>query len=349
MTGRPVLEERREEFFSEVWDHTADAFQAQFDERRPLTASEVASLQRLVCAIGKGETDRVLSGIIREEIQSSRDDLLSLLLQLVGSTRNKILTDLKAKKIKTPSDYRQLPNVSEAWVVAGPYIASRLRSVLGCIADGSTAGALEAVNQATYPGYIRQQRAKLQGHEAEARLAGVLLVCQIPFQPEEKAENPLCRDAQIVGVSFDLVIPSIAAPKVCFKATVHTSNIGQYGESKDALEAEEAKVKLERHYGAKRPLLVVLIDGVGFSSNAAGLNGVLTAADEFCQFATLWKAAVIGYQACGMTAVLRLSAESQRRHSSFLRRYSASVRLATSADEHNGRWVNAGDGQLLIQ
>ena len=349
MASDPLLDERRREFFSHVWDHTVDAFQAKFDERRPLTASEVACLQRLVTAIGKGEPDPVLSRLIREEIQTSRDDILSLLLQLVGSTRNKILTDLKAKKIKTPSDYRQLPNGAEAWAVAGPYLASRLRTVLGSIAKGGTAGALEAVNQATYPGYIRQQRAKLQGHEAEARLAGLLLVCEIPFQPEEKAENPLCRDAQILGVSFDLVIPSIASPKVCFKATVHTSNIGQYGESKDALEAEEAKAKLEKHFGPKRPTLVVLIDGVGFSSNAAGLNGVLTSADEFCQFATLWKAAVIGSHACGRTLTLRLSTENQRRHNAFLRRYSTSVRLATSTEEKDGRWANAGDGQVLIQ
>lgn len=121
-------------------------------------------------------------------------------------------------------------------------------------------------------------------------MAQLLLATKFPFEPEEKADNPLCRDAQIGGISFDLVVPSVKAPALVFKATVHTSNIGQYGESKDHLEVDEAKRWLDRTYaGNSRPKLVALIDGVGFESNRAGLDGVLEKADEFCQFRTIWK------------------------------------------------------------
>src|SRR5690606_34524182 len=75
--------------------------------------------------------------------------------------------------------------------------------------------ALESLNQATWAGYIRQERAKRSGHHAEHRLALLLQQAAIPFCPAEKAENPLCRDARICEVSFDLVIPSLEAPLVC--------------------------------------------------------------------------------------------------------------------------------------
>ncbi len=108
--------------------------------------------------------------------------------------------------------------------------------------------AFEALNQATYPGWIRQQWAKLSGHEAEYRLAVLLDECGFPFEPQEKKDNPLCQDATVFNVSFDVVVPNAREPRMCVKATVHTSNIGQFGESKDALEMSEAAGMLDEHF-----------------------------------------------------------------------------------------------------
>lgn len=166
------------------------------------------------------------------------------------------------------------------------------------LGDDSINRAMEALNQATWPGFIRQERAKRSGHEAEGRVALLLLSARMQFEPAEKADNPLCRDAQIDGLSFDIVVPNVKKPKLLFKATVHTSNIGQYGESKDHLEVDEARRWIDGKYGANdRPVLVALIDGVGFESNRAGLDGVLEKADEFCQFRTIWKILVLASSA----------------------------------------------------
>jgi len=86
----------------------------------------------------------------------------------------------------------------------------------------------------------------------------------------------------------------VREPKICVKATVHTSNIGQYGESKDHLEIISGQRVLNKMFAPpKKPKLLALIDGLGFRSNRAGLEGVLDKADEFCQFRTIWKAIVI--------------------------------------------------------
>jgi hypothetical protein len=181
---------------------------------------------------------------------------------------------------------------------------------------------LQGLNQATWPGYIRQERAKRSGHEAEYRIATLLLRLGIPFAPEEKADNPLCRDAMWREISFDIVVPNIQQPTVCIKSTVHTSNIGQYGESKDHLEVDEARRMIDRLPAASRPTLVGFIDGIGFESNSAGLNGVLEKVDEFCQFSTIWKLGVICAKRTNKRARLHLEASDMDKHASFLARYS---------------------------
>ena len=60
---------------------------------------------------------------------------------------------------------------------------------------------------------------------------------------------------------------------VCVKSTVHTSNIGQYGESKDALEMTEAKNMIQQRFHRKTaPILLAFVDGVGFETNRDGLR-----------------------------------------------------------------------------
>jgi hypothetical protein len=292
------IESRRKEFNSHVWNHSVDPFQLQFDDRRPLNEREIAGLEKIAKA-ALLEIDATKScAMIQQELKNHKG-LFAATLQVVGLTRNKILQDLKAAArsasvVQTiPTNYERLP-YTEAWHAAGPYLLKRLQQVFRPLVtefdDEAFGRSAEALNQATWPGYIRQERAKRSGHEAEGRMAQLLLATKFPFEPEEKADNPLCRDIQIGGISFDLVVPSARAPALVFKATVHTSNIGQYGESKDHLEVDEAKRWLDSAYSGKsRPKLVALIDGVGFESNRAGLDGVLEKADEFCQFRTIWK------------------------------------------------------------
>jgi hypothetical protein len=212
-------------------------------------------------------------------------------------------------------------------------------------------GAIEAVNQATYPGFIRQERAKRQGHEAESRLANLLASCNIPFEPEEKATNPLCRDATVSGVSFDIVIPSAEKPLVCFKATVHTANIGQYGESKDHLEVAEAIDVLTRDFSSSRPTLVAFIDGVGFKSNSAGLNGIIEKSDEFCQFRTIWKAVMISASVLDREDLFfELPKPEIAKFKEFISRWGMeNYVIPAPARGRNHHRVLAGDAKILVR
>jgi hypothetical protein len=353
------LTRRREEFFKFVWDHSADSFQAKFDKRRELTPSEISFLKKITDGLREKKSRPEISKLIKKELLVSEDDMMVLLLQLTGLTRTKIIGDLKASQhvkssgVKVPNDYKRL-HEGEIWNFAGPYLTDRFTAVFGPVARSSHDIALsaESINQATYPGFIRQERAKRQGHEAELRLATLLLSAGIPFEPREKADNPMCKDATVAGVSFDIVIPSVSNPLLCFKATVHTANIGQYGESKDDLEVKEAKEKLSFKFGSKAPLIIALIDGNGYSSNRAGLDGVLCTADEFCQFRTLWKALVIAFNKLGLDTKkikILLPDESAEDFSDFLKTYNLSDQIIKSPPtKGNWRRIDAGDAEIYL-
>lgn len=76
-----------------------------------------------------------------------------------------------------------------------------------------------------------------------------------------------------------------------------------------------------------RPLLLAMVDGVGFRSNRAGLDGILENADEFCQFGTVWKAAVLAAAATGVEVTVHLPEGDAERHAAFLDRYEVPVGL----------------------
>ncbi|WP_332654388.1 hypothetical protein [Brevundimonas sp.] len=344
---------RKAEFERHLWDHAADAFQAQFDERRSLTEEETDFLALVYrAAIIADDVDALKKLRI---VISARANGLALVLQICGLTRNKILVDLRAsaevKKqgVKLPSAFHNLVN-AEPWRAAGPYLLSRLRTVVGNVSPSgnSLAGVFEALNQSTWPGYIRQERAKRSGHEAEYRIATLLASLEVPFEPFEKADNPLCRDAQIDSISFDIVVPGTASPAIVVKSTVHTANIGQYGESKDHLEISEAREWIEKRFaGEDAPVLLAFIDGVGFRSNRAGLEGVLSKADEFCQFKTIWKVAMISASKLGLPLEIALSEEHRKEFSGFIEHWQLeqSVRLISSLETTVG-WIEAGDALI---
>jgi hypothetical protein len=309
------LEQRREEFFRYVWDHTADPFVIGYEARAPLTAEEFEWLQQVYqyCQADVEDASRNLM----ELLESNDARLIALLLQISGLTRNKIITDLKASlgEDVAPKSYKRLYK-SEAAV---RYLVRRLRRVLeplyrSGIESGSATlrGVCEALSQATYPGYIRQERAKRQGHMVEQRLAELLHTLGVPFEPEAKLEQPLSRDVEIWGISFDLVIPDKENPKVLVQSMIQSANIGQFGESK-SIDIKRAMEAIRKNCSnAPPPFLVAFVDGVGFRSNTEGLNTVLATADEFVQFKTLWKFAIVVAHAMGSVLVVQNHRELER-------------------------------------
>ena len=357
MTTAETPAERLAEFSSHVWDHTVDPFQLRFDTPTPLSEDDLRALKGLVSSLALGESDELLAAKLLAEIRA-RPDFILTVLQAIGSTRNKILTDLRAatagQNLKIPSSPISLHRNERVWQVAGLYITVRFRQIFSPLIS-LTSGrsyALETLNRATWPGWIRQERAKRQGHEAENRLAVLCVALDIPFEPAGKAENPLTQDAQISGVSFDLVIPHRDEPLVCVKSTLHSSNIGQYGTSKDLLEVEKAAEVLEKDFPVNTPTLLAMIDGVGCLSNRVGLEGILTSADEFCQFKTLWKAVALAAQRLNLEITIALPEEHLASHRAFLERCGDTVRVMPfteplPADPDTPGWVQAGEGFIF--
>lgn len=346
------LAKLRHEFEHYVWDHSIDPFQMKFDDRREFSDDELKLIDRMFDAVVDEDGEAPEAAL--RKIFIANPNLFKIALQITGLTRNKILQDLRASGsikelgLKVPSSFDRLPS-SNSWDIAGPYLVRRLRSVFSHIDPNklTLSQVFEALNQATWPGYIRQERAKRSGHEAESRLATLLYSLEIPFEPEEKADNPMCRDAQIGGISFDLVVPSIKNPIVVIKSTVHTANIGQYGESKDHLEMDEARRWIDNSYKKDKPTLLAFIDGVGFRSNSDGLNGVLTKSDEFCQFQTVWKAVIVSSKAAQAPLEVALDQEDRDYFASFIDRWDYGDRIIEreSLDNSIG-WIEAG-GALI--
>lgn len=290
------MDQKRSEFRKFVWDHAKDVFQAKFDTRAALTPDELTALSRLLTRQNLASLENMSNAIYHEMGKSI--EYLHLLIQIAGLTRNKIIQDIKAHARNNSihvslSSPRTLFNSSEGSKLASEYLARQLIRIFAPVETKITPQVFECINQVTWPGYVRQERAKRMGHEAEYRVACLLRDCGLPFAPQKKAENPLCRDIKICSVSYDLVSPSEDNPLVRVKATVHTANIGMYGQSKDDLELRQAAESMKGMPEREKVTLLAFIDGVGFESNRAGLDGILSVADEFCQFRTIWKAAAI--------------------------------------------------------
>src|SRR5437868_3818431 len=124
------LAHRRAEFHKFLWDHAADPFQASFDDRRELSVAEVAFLTSVHRAIVIA--DEVAATAELRKVIIKRLESIPLVLQIVGLTRNKILSDLRASSqaairgIRIPSSYSGI--AGSVWVLAGPYLLRRLRS-----------------------------------------------------------------------------------------------------------------------------------------------------------------------------------------------------------------------------
>ena len=333
-----------------MWNHGIDAFQAKFDTRAKLTEAETAFLTTL---LGGGHLDSLPKLVARlDSCLAAEPERLHLLLQVVGLTRNKIVQDLKAFARGTGikfslSSPRSIFNHGVGRGHGLEYLGRQVLRVFGPVKDRLDGpcllACLEVANQVSWPGYIRQERAKRMGHEAEGRVAKLLKDCGLAFAPAEKAENPLCPDERIGGISYDLVTPSAAEALLRVKSTVHSSNIGQYGQSKDHLEVQAAKRAIAKE-GVGGVTLLAFIDGVGFESNRQGLDGVLQTADEFCQFRTIWKAAVLAASKVGRNLTVALPGDQIDDFRGFAGRYGASLVKTFDGIEADPGWTEAGDG-----
>lgn len=348
------IDERREEFWRYVWRHTADAFQQQFDVASEMDDDEVEAFLVIVREFEQARTVEDVAALLREQVEELGADYIARIIQLTGYTRAKFIGDLASLALDTeidiPGSYKALPRRPEAWELGSRELAVRLQGILQPVAslnDEQLQGVLLALNRATWPGYIRQERAKRQGHEAEGRLAIIFRDLGIPYSPVEKATNPLTSDVQLHGVSFDLVVGEEDEPILCFKSTVHTANIGQFGESKDALEMNEARSMLDREYeDDERPLLFALADGLGFGSNTAGLDGVLSLSDQFCQFRTLWKPVVVASHRLGIEDLQLYLPEADREFfADFLQDHGFDADRLLDSPPPTG--VHAGDGVFI--
>ncbi len=345
--------DKEDEFFYHVWDHTQDEFFEKFINPKKLTDAQKELLKKIICILCKSKDKEACDKIYRIlKEQSADDSIIPLILQLVGSTRNKIITDLKAMlkntHIQVPPKPQNIVNDATLLQHAEKYMTVELKRVFSTIIDKDCDVdddvlymILEILNQSTWSGFVRQERAKRTGHYAEYRLAIELNKMNVPFEPKTKLDNPLSRDAQFRGISYDIVIPNGDSPKICIKATTHTSNIGQYGESKDALEVKQAKEDLDELSDEDRPILVSFIDGIGLRSNISGLRDVLDNADEFVQFETLWKIVVLSAHVFGVKMKLWLPDPS--RHEEFLIKYADSVELV----EKNKKSITVAEGSFV--
>lgn len=344
-----------EEFEANVWNHSEDEFQVSFDTAPELSENMVQLLTRTLSSardlrsggLGAEEFDALL-----RELCIKNSEFVDRLVQILGLTRNKVIQDVKARAPAvgvTPrmSTLRSGVRDSATWSILSSYLRPRILRVADDLGSaGPLSNVLNVLNTVTWLGYIRQERAKRMGHEAERRAAAILHALGIPFEPEEKRTNPLCADATVAGISFDLVIPSTSNPKVVVKSTVHTANIGQYGESKDSLEVEAALTALIAQYGSDRPMLVAAVDGIGFRSNRAGLRAVLAASDQFFQFKTIWKLAALAAAETETDVAILLPKKTEQQHSAFVDQVSGQhvQFVATPPDEASP--VIAGEAKI---
>lgn len=352
------LKRRLDEFQAHVWDHTSDDFQTSFDVVEPISGDDMRLLDEVCDALAAGKKDTEIALIIGMHASVEPESLYTV-LRVSGLTRSKPISDLRAgiaaSLVKIPGKVINLPNDPAVWAVAGPYVAQRSRTVLTHVASLTSAQrhrAYQAINAAAWPGWIRQQRAKLSGHQPEQRAALMLVNLGIPFEPSEKATNPLCADAQFEHLSFDLVVPNATRPKVVMRSTVQTSNIGVFGQAR-AAEVVGAVQTLSNLRAANRPELVALVDGVGFTSNPRGLEGVLQHVDEFCQFATLWKFAALAATATRRKIEVALPSGHEREHRAFISGTGSVVTFAVLTDKwmrqhRTAALVPAGEAMIRV-
>lgn len=344
------LAARRKEFDDMCWDHTRDEFLSQFNEHPPITEDEGTALLDILAPFSEDAEDAdssLAASRAADRAVENGIEILHRVLQLTGLTRNKILQDIKShvKANGIPirkSSLRSVIGTDDGRRIAAEQIAPWLAKTFEKFPINMNT--LEGLNAATWTSYIRQARAKKSGHNVEHVLARLFKNCELPFGPERKAEKPMSGDAKIDGVSYDLMSPS-KNPLVLIKCSAHTANLGQYGDKI----IHEMNLATESIGGNPDITFLVFVDGVGMDDRQDVLNCVFTKADEFCQFRTLWKAAVIVANKCGRQAAVALPRRHHARFAPFCEKWGANLLDLATLDSDTERWIKAGDGFVHIR
>jgi len=101
--------------------------------------------------------------------------------------------------------------------------------------------------------------------------------------------------------------------------------------------------------GNDKPALLAFIDGVGFESNRAGLDGVLEKSDEFCQFKTIWKAIMMSAATLDRRFEFSLPARSMENHRAFIGRWQGSSVLTPLEEKSlTGTEIEAGEAMITL-
>lgn len=150
----------------------------------------------------------------------------------------------------------------------------------------------------------QQKLTKRRGHGMEQRFAIFLKELSIPFLPEDRAENPMSRDPNVVKKSFelspktkntwafDLIVENNHYQSIAFvQSLIHTSDPGQYGVNKSD-ETVTIKQELDEYNdntGGHKELWGI-VDGVGFAENKKGtIDKMLDEFDTFIQLNSIYK------------------------------------------------------------
>ena len=227
-------------FFDNVFDHTQSSIRAQFSSPTSVDDVLVGIIEELLNCISTDGWDKVdlqygvwYLDIAFDELRKRDSDLLlrcfEKMIQLIGSTRSKIITDRKAsREFQIPGKYSSLVN-SRNWdkyadarnavfeifssifyEMVGPMYQQSLEE--GMNLTLAIRNVLDAVNIATWQSYTRQEQAKRSGHSAEQDVARFLASLGVGFEPIELLTNPMCGDPTYMGESFDILIPNSEQP-----------------------------------------------------------------------------------------------------------------------------------------
>lgn len=135
MQSRDELADRLAEFEEFVWIHTADAFQQQFDTATDIPAAVLVAIEHLLSRVDSGDDEEALAKEIQALYEELGSSLFDKLIQLVGLTRNKLVTDVDAlgraagSSETPPRTYEAIPRKAEHWSLAAHELASRFRTV----------------------------------------------------------------------------------------------------------------------------------------------------------------------------------------------------------------------------
>lgn len=316
---------------NEFWFHVSP------QENMPIAGNveQFIDIARLRHLINQLDLHNNVAGQDIRNIIENDPEMIDILRSLVGISDKRMYLDLSYIFYKT-RDHRNpnlnilgqdLYNVNTHPLAffkkkiydSDPYIASEASSlivqylvnhgicqVLDSLKIIGAAQATVLIDRLINAKEAQQKLTKRRGHGMEQRFAIFLQELGIPFLPEDRAENPMSRDPNVLKSTFelspkitnrtwafDLIIQDYQLESIAFvQSLIHTSDPGQYGVNKSD-ETVTIKRELEEYnnqYGYNKELWGI-VDGVGFAENKRGtIDKMLDEFDTFIQLNSVYKA-----------------------------------------------------------